>query len=69
MAVTFKGNGIVYIPPRNRFIHFVGGEYATSDEVEIAVLSQRWEYDKDAPMIEQPPADDKPKRGRPRNVE
>ena len=67
MAVTFRGIGVVYIPGSNRFVRFVGGEYATSDDAEIAVLSLKYDYDK-IELVE-PPIEDKPKRGRPRNAE
>jgi len=45
MAVTFKGNGLVYIPSRNRFIRFVNGEYSTADADEIAVLAREYAHD------------------------
>jgi len=76
MAVTFKGFGLVYIPERNRCIRFVNGEYSTDDEAEIAVLAKKWEHSgikPDDPIVDNAPADepadDKPKRGRPKNAE
>jgi len=61
MAVTFKGNGLVYIPSRNRFIRFVNGEYSTADADEIAVLARGHEYNTEV----EKPAENVPERKKP----
>jgi len=75
MAVLFKGNGLVYIPEKSRYIRFVNGVYSTNDKAEIAQLKKRYEYTGDIkpdPAITipvQPENQEEPKKkGRPRNV-
>lgn len=73
MTVLFRGVGVVYIPIGNRFIRFVDGQYTTSDDDEIAVLSKRYTPDildapalvvEDAPVQEDesPAVEDAPER-------
>ena len=74
MAMLFKGSGVVWIPAKHRSIRFVGGEYATDDADEIAVLSRNYESipakveSVNIPDEVKPEAD-KPKRGRKPNAE
>ena len=44
MEITFKGNGIVWNPIRNKQLcRFTDGEYTTSDHDEIAFLRDNYE--------------------------
>lgn len=69
MAVTFYGNGVVYIPNRNRYIRFAGGEYKTADADEIAVLAIKYKHDTITESLYAEPVEYKPKRGRKPNAE
>jgi len=66
----FYGSGAVYVPASNKFIHFVGGKYETSDEAEIVLLCKKYKYDRnEEPLYKEPieklsESDSKPKRGR-----
>jgi len=62
MAVLFRGVGRVFIPEKNRFIRFVGGQYSTDDAAEIAVLARKYEHD----AIEPTQETIKKKAGRPK---
>ena len=60
MEITFKGNGIVWNPIKNRKLcRFESGEYTTSDHDEIAILRESFdclsdldEYDKRRKAVE-----------------
>ena len=68
----FYGSGAVYVPASNKFIHFVGGKYETSDEAEIVLLYKKYKHDARTvaePLYKEPieklsESDSKPKRGR-----
>ena len=64
-GVIFYGSGAVYVPASNKFIHFVGGKYETSDEAEIVLLCKKYKHDRNEEPIEKlSESDSKPKRGR-----